>query len=143
MVKTNILIIDDNESDALLTEEAIKDTPNAPETNIAHGALQALDFLNKKEDYTNAPRPSLIFLVLQMPEMDGHEFLRVIKTDPQFCDIPVIVLTTSKNPKDIDESYKLHANCCIIKPVNPMTFKKTISVINDYWLHIATLPGNE
>ena len=142
MTKAHILIIDDNESDALLMEEAVKGASSDVQTSAVHSATEALDFLNKKGAHINATTPSLIFLDLRMPEMDGHEFLRVVKADPAFSHIPVIVFTASKKREDVTESYKLHANCCIVKPENFMMFKKVVAVINDYWLGIAALPGD-
>jgi len=139
----HILIIDDNESDTMLMEEAIKSTAIANSVHIVHDASSAINFLNQKTPYTDAPRPDLILLDLQMPNFDGHEFLRVAKSDPQLLQIPIIVLTTSDDPKDISESYLLHANCCIQKPVNFMKFKKVISIINDFWLGIAVLPPKD
>ncbi len=139
----DILIIDDSESDTLLMEEAIKDTMVNNNIYIVHEASEAIKFLNKKEKYKDAPRPDLILLDLKMPDFDGHELLRIIKKDPRFEFIPVIVLTTSSDPHDIAQSYKLLANCFIIKPVDFKKFKQIISVINDFWLGIARLPPKD
>ena len=141
MNKAHILIIDDNESDALLMQEAIKDASSEVQTSTVHSATEALDLLNKKNEHADAITPNLIFLDLRMPGMDGHEFLRVVKTDPAFSHIPIIVFTASKKPEDVTESYKLYANCCITKPENFIMFKKVVNVINDYWLGIAALPN--
>lgn len=139
----DILIIDDSESDTMLMEEAVKSTSIASDIHIVHSAEAALNFLNKKDEFKDAPRPDLILLDLKMPGFDGHEFLTVVKQDPKFAPIPVVVLTTSNDKKDIEESYRLMANCYIVKPVNFQTFKKTISVISDYWLGIAKLPPKD
>lgn len=139
----DILIIDDSPSDTLLMEEAIQDTIIANSIYIVHEAADAIKFLNKKEPYEDSPRPDLILLDLKMPEFDGHEFLRVVKKDPRFAHIPIVVLTTSNDKKDIEESYRLQANCYIVKPVNFMTFKKTINVINEFWLGVARLPPKD
>ena len=136
----DILIIDDNESDTLLMQEAIKDAEFTSDINIIHEAKDALDYLNKKGEYKNATRPDLILLDLKMPDFDGHEFLKVVKQDPKLARIPIIILTTSADPKDVELSYELQANCFILKPVNFMKFKKVVSVIKSFWLGIATLP---
>jgi CheY-like chemotaxis protein len=136
----DILIIDDCKSDTMLMEEAIKSTSVASSVHVVHDAPSAIKFLNKKEAYADAPRPDLILLDIQMPDFDGHEFLRVVKTDPLFLSIPIIILTTSTEPEDIAECYRLHANCFIQKPVNFIKFKKVVSVITDFWFGIATLP---
>lgn len=139
----DILIVDDNESDTMLMEEAIKDTMMANSVHIVHDAAEAINYLNKKHQYENSPMPDLILLDLNMPEFTGKEFLKVIKNDPRFAAIPVIILTGSENPKDITDSYRLGANCYIVKPANFMRFKKVISIINDFWLGIAKLPENK
>jgi len=139
----DILIIDDSESDTLLMREAIKETMLNNNIFIVHEAADAIKFLNKKDQFAGAPRPDLILLDLKMPDFDGHELLRVVKKDPRFEFIPVIVLTTSSDPHDIAESYKLLANCYIIKPVDFKKFKQIISVINDFWLGIARLPPKD
>lgn len=141
--KPNILIIDDSESDTMLMEEAIKDTSIANNIYIVNDAHEALKFLKKEAQYASFPRPNLIILDLKMPDMDGHEFLKLVKNNEDFNDIPVIVLSTSSDPVDIKKCYKLHANCYIEKPVNFMRFRKVISVINDFWLGIAHLPPED
>ncbi|MGH1399328.1 MAG: response regulator [Alphaproteobacteria bacterium] len=139
----DILIIDDNESDAMLMEEAVKDTVMANSIKIVHSAAEGIKYLNQAEEYENAPRPDLILLDLKMPEMDGHDFLKIIKNDPRFLHIPIIVLTTSSDNNDIAESYRLHANCYIVKPVNFTKFKAMVAVINEFWLGIAHLPPKD
>ncbi len=136
----DILIIDDSKSDTLLMEEAIKQTMLANNIYIVHEAGEGIKFLNKKDQYADMPRPDLILLDLKMPDFDGIEFLRVVKKDPRFEFIPIIVLTTSSDRSDIAQSYRNLANCFIVKPVNFVKFKQVISVINDFWLGIARLP---
>lgn len=139
----DILIIDDSESDTMLMEEAIKETMLNNNIFIVHEAADGIKFLNKKDQFADAPRPDLILLDLKMPDFDGHEFLRVVKKDPRFEFIPTIVLTTSSDPHDIAESYRLLANCFIVKPVDFKKFKQVIGVINDFWLGIARLPPKD
>jgi chemotaxis family two-component system response regulator Rcp1 len=141
--KSNILIIDDSETDSLLMEEAIKSTMMEANTFIVNSAAEAFKFLNQKDERKDAPRPDLILLDLKLPDYDGHDFLTVIKKDPRLLTIPVVVLTTSTRDADITKSYQLHANCYVVKPVNFMKFKKVISVINDFWLGIAKLPPRD
>lgn len=136
----DILIIDDSENDAVLMREAVKDTLMGSNIHIVNNAADGIKFLNKKEEYADMKRPDLILLDLKMPNLNGHDFLRVVKKDPRFLHIPIIVLTTSTDKKDIAESYRLHANCFIPKPVNFMKFKQTITIINEFWLGIADLP---
>ena len=141
--KHDIMIIEDNESDAMLMREAIKDTLMSNSVYILPEATEAIKFLNKEGDYADKPRPDLILMDLKMPNFDGHEFLQIIKKDPRFSSIPVIVLTASDSNDDVTKSYKLMANCYIVKPVNFVKFKRVVSVINDFWLGVAKLPPKE
>lgn len=138
--KPNILIIDDSESDTMLMEEAIKDTAIANSVHIINDSQDALKFIQRQGPYVNAPQPNLILLDLKMPQLDGHEFLEIVKGDKTLNHIPIIVLSTSTDPVDIRKCYELNANCYIEKPVNFMRFKKVIGVINDFWLGITHLP---
>ena len=138
--KPNILIIDDSESDTMLMEEAIKDTAIANSVHIINDSQDALKFIQRQGPYVNAPQPNLILLDLKMPQLDGHEFLEIVKNDKTLNHIPIIVLSTSTDPVDIRKCYELNANCYIEKPVNFMRFKKVIGVINDFWLGITHLP---
>lgn len=135
-----ILIVDDSPAEATLMREAIKETMVRGNVHIIDDAADAIKLLNKQPPYENTPRPDLIILDLKMPAFNGHEFLRVVKQDPRFSDIPVIMHSTSNLQEDIAESYRLGANCYVVKPVNPMKFRKVIRVINDFWLGVAELP---
>ena len=86
------------------------------------------------------PRPDLILLDLNMPRMDGREFLSIIKQDDRFLTIPVVVLTTSDAERDVYKSYKLAANCFITKPVDLKQFTEVIGAIEEFWLCVVKLP---
>lgn len=139
----DILLIDDNKSDVMLMQEAAKNVLVNSNIHCLHSVDEAIDFLNKNGEYKDKPRPDLILLDLNMPNLNGHDFLKIIKKDDRFSHIPVIVLTTSSRPEDIAESYRLHANCFIVKPVNFIKFKQIIAVINEFWLGIAALPPKD
>ncbi len=141
--KHDILIIEDNQSDAILMQEAIKETMMENKVTIMNEATEAIKYLNQKDEYANAPRPDLILMDLKMPSFNGFEFLQIIKKDPRFSAIPVIVLTGSDDETDITQAYKLMANCFVVKPVNFVKYKRVVSVINDFWLGIAKLPPKE
>lgn len=141
--KHDILIIEDNQSDAILMQEAIKETMMENNVTIMNEATEAIKYLNQKDEYANAPRPDLILMDLKMPSFNGFEFLQIIKKDPRFSAIPVIVLTGSDDETDITQAYKLMANCFVVKPVNFVKYKRVVSVINDFWLGIAKLPPKE
>ncbi|MBX9692588.1 MAG: response regulator, partial [Cyanobacteria bacterium] len=90
--------------------------------------------------YSNAPRPALILLDLNMPKKDGREVLEEIKNDPDLKGIPVVILTTSKDEEDVLSSYKAHANCYITKPIDIIQFQKVVNSIEHFWFAIVRLP---
>ncbi len=101
---------------------------------------QALAFLRGQEQYRDVPRPDLIILDLNMPKVDGREALAEIKSDPNLLSIPVIVMTTSDDQRDIVNSYKLHVNCYITKPVQVREFLDVIKAIDYFWIGVVSLP---
>ncbi|HSC37402.1 MAG TPA: response regulator, partial [Chitinophagaceae bacterium] len=110
--------------------------------HIDDGA-EALDFLFSRGKYANnkqMPHPKLILLDLKLPKVDGLEILRQVKTDERTRIIPVVVLTSSKEEKDIVESYKLGVNSYIVKPVNFDTFAKAIAELGFYWMLLNQEP---
>ena len=113
-----VLLVEDNEGDAVLTEEALQQAKLAVNMNRATDGVEALAYLRREGTFANARRPDLILLDLNMPRMDGREFLQLVKNDAEFRVIPVVVLTTSKAEQDILKSYELQANCYVTKPVD-------------------------
>ena len=101
---------------------------------------EAMDFLYQRGKYSNAPRPGLILLDLNLPKKSGREVLAEIKQDPGLLDIPVIVLTTSEAETDILLSYSLHANCFITKPVDLDQFTDVVRSIEGFWFTVVNLP---
>ena len=97
-------------------------------------------FLRKEGKYANMPYPDMILLDLNLPKKDGREVLAEIKTDSQLKRIPVIVLTTSRNEDDINQSYELNANCFITKSRNLPQLFAIVKRIEEFWLSTVTLP---
>lgn len=135
-----ILLIEDNPGDARLTQEALKDGKVRNILHIVYDGEEATDFLFKRNQYKNAPRPDLIILDLNLPKKNGQEVLAEIKADDSLRSIPVIILTISKQEQDIIRSYNLHANCFIIKPIDLNQFFEVIKSIEDFWLTLVKLP---
>lgn len=131
-----ILLVEDNLNDAELTIRALK--KNNLANNLIHleDGKEALDFLY---DDNNAP-PKLILLDLKMPRVDGIEVLRKLKSDEQRKVIPIVVLTSSKEERDIVESYKLGVNAYIVKPVNFEEFVRAVSELGLFWLILNQPP---
>jgi CheY-like chemotaxis protein len=106
-------------------------------------ADEALDFLTRRGSFAAHPeslRPSLILLDLNLPGTDGREFLKEIKDNLDLKTIPLIVLTTTANPKDVETCYRNGANSYILKPVNLDKFSKSLQLLLDYWFEVTTLP---
>jgi CheY-like chemotaxis protein len=134
----NILLIEDNDGDILLTREAFEDSKIVNKiTSIRDGqeAIRFFESLTKK-----AEGPHLVLLDINLPKISGHEVLRYIKNSEKYKTIPVIMLTTSSAEKDILKAYKNYANCYITKPIDLSDFMKAISKIEDFWINIVSIP---
>ncbi len=136
-----ILLVEDNEADIRLTQEGIKEAKIQNNLHIVRDGEEAMDFLNKKEDYQDAVTPDLILLDLNLPKKDGREVLEEIKNNKILSHIPVVILTTSEAEKDIVKSYKLHANCYVTKPMGIDQFVEVIKAIENFWFSIVKLPS--
>ncbi|MDX2001424.1 MAG: response regulator [Chitinophagales bacterium] len=136
-----ILLIEDNSGDVLLTKEAFEELQFSDNITVARDGEDALDYLFKRGPYGNAVRPDLILLDLNLPKKDGREVLEMVKNDPDLKSIPVIVLTTSKSEKDIKMCYDLHCNCYITKPVYFEEFLEIVKFIIDFWIKLVKLPS--
>tara|TARA_R110000787_G_scaffold25434_3_gene71621 strand:- start:546 stop:986 length:441 start_codon:yes stop_codon:yes gene_type:complete len=137
-----ILLVEDNEGDIELTREAFEDARFRNNLHIAEDGDVALDYLFKRNGYEDAVKPDIILLDLNLPSTDGKEVLQTIKADPILRRIPVIVLTSSQADKDVVESYDLHANCYIVKPVNAAKFMKVVQNVENFWVDIVCLPSS-
>ncbi len=137
----NILLIEDNPGDVRLAQEAFKEGNIHVNLDVAMDGIEALDFLRKKTPFSNVSTPDLILLDLNLPKKDGREVLSEIKSDPQLRSIPVLILTTSNAEQDILNSYNLHVNCYLNKPVDFDQFFGIIQKIEEFWLKTAILPS--
>jgi len=138
----DILIVEDNPGDARLAQEALKESKIKNQLHIVNDGMAATDFLFKRNDYKDAPRPDLIILDLNLPKKDGREVLAEIKTEENLKSIPVVILTTSKAEEDILKTYNLHANCYITKPLDFDKFMEVVKSIEDFWLSVVKLPNH-
>jgi CheY-like chemotaxis protein len=135
-----ILLVEDNLADVRLTQEALKDEKLYNNLSVVNDGVEALAFLRREGQYANAVRPDLVLLDLNLPRKDGREVLNEIKNDPYLKAIPVVVLTVSEAERDILESYELHANCYIVKPLDLYQFSRVVKSIQDFWFTIVKLP---
>ncbi|HXR83983.1 MAG TPA: response regulator [Hanamia sp.] len=136
----NILLVEDNEGDILLTLEALNEAKIHNAINVVKDGDAALQYIKKEGEYVNVETPDLILLDINLPKMDGIEVLAKIKNDELLRVIPVVMLTTSDSEKDIFQAYQSHANCYITKPVNYANFMEVIQTIKDFWISIVKLP---
>ena len=140
MKPIHILLVEDNEGDILLTTEAFEEAKIMNTISICRDGQEAIQFLNKEDQYERAETPDLILLDVNLPKKNGHEVLHYIKNHKNLKLIPVIMLTTSISEKDISKSYENHANCYITKPVEVDNFLNVIASIESFWIKIVQLP---
>jgi CheY-like chemotaxis protein len=133
-----VLLVEDDTIDAMTVRRAFRDLKLSNPLAHATNGEEALTYLRDPEK----PKPCVILLDLNMPRMNGVEFMRVIKADPALKKIPVVVLTTSKDDRDIVDSYRLSAAGYIIKPVDYKKFVEAIRTIDMYWT-ISELPAEQ
>lgn len=136
----DILLVDDDHGDVLLTTKALHQGKVSNQIHVARDGVEAMAFLNREGEFKSARRPDLIFLDLNMPRKDGREVLEEIKRNDELRTIPVVVLTTSDADRDILRSYHLHANCYVTKPVNMDQFMHVVRDIQGYWFSVVKLP---
>ena len=140
-IKT-ILIVDDSRNDIELAIAALSEKNLANEVVVAEDGVEALDFLYKRGKFSGykSGNPVVILLDIKMPLMNGIEVLKHIRQDPKFKLIPVIMVTSSAEEKDLVESYKLGANSYVVKPVDIVQFIDAIKVLGQYWAVINQPP---
>lgn len=139
-VPVKILLVEDNIADARLTEESLKDCKVLNELFTVRDGVDAIEYLSQKGKYTLVEKPDLILLDLNLPKKDGREVLSFIKDSPELKTIPVVVLTSSRAERDIVQSYSLHCNCYISKPLDIDEFGEVVKAIEGFWFSIVKLP---
>jgi len=135
-----ILLVEDNPGDVDLTRMALEDSKIYNLLSVVDNGVDAMDFLKRKGKYTNASRPDLVLLDLNLPRKDGREVLNEIKSDDNLKRIPVVILTSSKDEEDILKAYNLHANSYVTKPMDLGQFFKVVQSIEEFWFTIVMLP---
>jgi CheY-like chemotaxis protein len=138
-----ILLVEDNASDEELTMHALQSHHLANNIKVVRDGAEALDYLfhtGAFADQSGDERPKVILLDLKLPKVDGLEVLRRIKSEPCTRSIPVIMLTSSNEERDIVESYRLGVNSYIVKPVGFSQFGEVVGQVGEYWLLLNRLP---
>ena len=137
----DVLLVEDGAGDVRLTAEAFREANGAIRLHVATDGIEALAFLRREGLHRAAP-PDIILLDLNMPKMDGHELLALLKADESLQLIPTVIWTTSGDQEDIRKSYRLHANCFLTKPAQLERFERLVKRIKEFWLTVASLPAS-
>lgn len=135
-----ILLVEDNSADARWIMEVFKEYHIPNKICTVKDGVEAINYLYKKGSYKDATTPDMIILDLYLPRINGHDVLTKIKNDKKLKVIPVIVLTASNSPNDVQIAYKNHANCYISKPVGFEELMKIIQYTGKFWLTVAEMP---
>jgi len=139
-----ILLVEDNANDVELTLHALKRCNLANRMHVVRDGAEALEFIFCTGAYTHhnlANGPKVVLLDLKLPLVDGLEVLQRVKSDPRTCVIPVVVLTSSREERDIVESYRLGVNSYIMKPVDFEQFTEAVRTLGMYWVLLNQPPA--
>lgn len=136
----NILLVEDNEGDVVLIQAAFEESKLSNTIHIARDGEQGLDFVYQRNGFENTPRPDLILLDLNMPKINGRQVIEDLKSNEEYVQIPIIVLTSSEAEIDVEQSYDLGANCYVVKPLSFDKFSFVIHQIETFWSLIVQLP---
>ena len=138
-----VLLVDDNPDDCEMVREAWEEMPIGEHLRVVSDGTDLLDYLYRRGDHVNrenAPRPSVILLDLNMPYMTGEEVLAELKKDPMLASIPIVVLTTSKAPRDIVQTAGFGVNGYMQKPPTYSGYLQMFANVRDHWAEILSSP---
>jgi len=137
-----LLLVEDSEGDVRLMQEALKQGKFSSHLHVVGDGEEALQYLRRQGKYGQARRPDLELLDLNLPRKDGRQVLAEVKADPALRSIPMLVLTNSKAPQDVEKTYLLGANCYIAKPLDWDQFLTVVTALQEFWFRHATLPSD-
>ncbi|MBP0031183.1 response regulator [Roseofilum sp. Guam] len=135
-----ILMIEDNSAHVRLIQEGFKQITRPYQIRSVDNGVDAIAYLRSEPPFTERLLPDLVLLDLNLPRKNGREVLAEIKTDPKLKHIPILILSTSQRPEDIQESYQLHANCYLHKPSNLKQLFYLVEQIETFWFRTVSLP---
>ncbi len=135
-----ILLVEDNEDDILIVQEAFADMNRAIMVSAVRDGEEALRYLRREGHYSSSPTPDAVLLDINMPKKNGFEVLAALKQEPAFHSLPVIMLTMSEREEDVVRAYAQGARSYIQKPVDLNEFKTQLSRFHDYWTQVSRLP---
>lgn len=139
-----VLLVEDNPNDVELTLAALEDCRIANRVDVVNDGVQALDYLYRREAFAErgSARPAVILLDLKMPKVDGLEVLRIVKQDEKLRNIPVVMLTSSREESDLCESYTRGVNAYVVKPVDSDEFMASIKKLGVFWALLNETPAD-
>jgi len=137
-----ILLAEDSAKDVELTLSALEEKHLANKVDVVRDGEEALDYLYRRGPFQSRPdgNPAVVLLDIKMPKVDGLEVLRQIKSDERLKTIPVVVLTSSREERDLAESYKLGVNAYVVKPVDFSQFVDAVKEVGAFWAVINEQP---
>ncbi|MFI2713648.1 response regulator [Micromonospora sp. NPDC018662] len=135
-----ILVVDDDPGDVLMIEEALEESDVEKVIDVVADGEEAMEFLRREGRHTEAQRPDVILLDLNMPRMDGRQVLGEVKRDENLRSIPIVVLTTSNADTDVVSSYTLQANAYVTKPIDLDDFNDVVRRIDEFFGRVVVLP---
>lgn len=141
MHEIHILLVEDNEGDIILARKALQKARIINRVTVISDGEEAVRFLFRQPPYENEQVPDLVLLDINIPKINGKEVLALVKNDEGLRTIPIVMLTTSDSEMDVLESYRHHANCYIVKPVDFTKFMEVIRAIENFWISIVRLPS--
>lgn len=136
----NVLLVEDDPGDVVLTQEALKASKVLVHISVVDDGEKALQYLRREGPYASVVKPDLVLLDLNLPKLDGREVLKAMRGDEHLRQVPVVVLTTSSSEADILQAYGLGGNCYITKPVGFDAFRRIVKAIEAFWFEVVKLP---
>ncbi|MFC6718113.1 response regulator [Natrialbaceae archaeon GCM10025810] len=140
---STVLLVEGNPGDARLVEEVCRDMALEDRLHIVSSGSDALDFVNRRGEYADAPQTNLIILDWHLPNTEGEAVLEELNDDPAHTHLPVIVVSGLLSERELRRVYEMDANACITKPTGPDELEDVIRSIETFWLSTARLPGTD
>ena len=138
-----VLLVEDNPADVRLLQEAFNESPEPYELHTVIDRDSAIDFVHRRNEHADKPRPDLFLLDINLPKRNGHHVLQTMKQTPGLVRIPVLMLTSSDSLSDIAKAYDHHANAYIRKPPELADYFKVVAAVKQFWLTIVQLPPTD
>jgi CheY-like chemotaxis protein len=139
----DVLVVENDPADALMVREAFRQSGTSTRLHVVTGCERAFRFLRRGDAYGEARTPGLIILSFDLPDQHSLKFLAEVKEDPDLKAVPVVLLSTSQDPGDIERSYVMHANAYVIKPADYDGFAEVVTKINEFFTEVSETPAGQ